>query len=219
MLRQSNLKGIQIPGHLERLVTTLFADDTTVFVDSSDDYNHLVGILDRWCAASGAKFNVSKTEIIPTGSPAYRESLASTRSIHPDQAPIPQGPKINKDGESSRMLGARQGNLVNPDAIWVPITNRMESILDRLQSTHPTLESAKHIVRNTIASFTEYFVRIGETLGPRAKTLEKLQRHFIWNNAKVPPLSYDQLSQETNDGGKKFFNIHHRNDAIALMHL
>ncbi|THU89875.1 hypothetical protein K435DRAFT_676965, partial [Dendrothele bispora CBS 962.96] len=95
----------------------------------------------------------------------------------------------------------------------------MENILDRLQSTHPTLESAKHIVRNTIASFTEYFVRIGETLGPRAKTLEKLQRRFIWNNAKVPPLSYDQLSQETNNGGKKFFNIHHRNDAIALMHL
>ena len=64
-LRASSLKGYNIPGAAERLIATLFADDTTTFLHKEDSFADLMSILDTWCTASGAKFNKDKTEIIP----------------------------------------------------------------------------------------------------------------------------------------------------------
>src|SRR5882762_289027 len=65
MLRDSTLTGLPIPGMPHRLIVTLFADDTTVFLSTSDDYNTLLSILHDWCRVSGPKFNSSKTVVLP----------------------------------------------------------------------------------------------------------------------------------------------------------
>jgi hypothetical protein len=67
MLRGSTLQGFKIPGTAERLIANLFADNTTVFLAATDDFRDLQLILDEWCTASTAKFNVNKTAIIPIG--------------------------------------------------------------------------------------------------------------------------------------------------------
>jgi ferredoxin len=87
------------------LITTLFADDTTVFLSEFDNFRDLESILDKWCIACGACFNVSKTEIIPIGDPLYREKVITTRCIYPSQEPLPNGIHIAQDQESVRMLG------------------------------------------------------------------------------------------------------------------
>jgi hypothetical protein len=71
-LRASNLKGYDIPGLEERLIVNLFADDTTVFLSKTDKFSDLQNILDLWCTASTAKFNINKTAIIPIGTEEYR---------------------------------------------------------------------------------------------------------------------------------------------------
>jgi hypothetical protein len=81
MLRQSELKGFQVPGMEYRVVVTMFADDTTVYLTERDDYAKLKSILDTWCIAAGAKFNVSKTEIMPIGTIEYRKSLHDLRIL------------------------------------------------------------------------------------------------------------------------------------------
>ena len=48
-LRKSNLNGYQIPGSNDNLKTTLFANDTTVFLAKTDDYDELLPILKLWC--------------------------------------------------------------------------------------------------------------------------------------------------------------------------
>ena len=73
MLRLSSPKGFEIPGVERKLITTLFADNTTVFLSKFDKFSALELILDKWCIASGARFNVSKTEIIPIGNPYIEE--------------------------------------------------------------------------------------------------------------------------------------------------
>ena len=55
MLRLSNLKGFEIPGVENKLITTLFADDTTVFLSQFDKFTDLESILNKWCIASGAQ--------------------------------------------------------------------------------------------------------------------------------------------------------------------
>lgn len=63
-------------------------------------------ILDRWCAASGAKFNKEKTEIIPIGTLHYREELIRTRKPTPESNELPNHIHIAKDGEAMCILGA-----------------------------------------------------------------------------------------------------------------
>ena len=43
-LRKSRLTGLEIPGLAERLITTLFADDTTVYLHKSDNFDNLAVI-------------------------------------------------------------------------------------------------------------------------------------------------------------------------------
>jgi hypothetical protein len=100
MLCESNLRGYKIPGVANRAVVKLFADDTTAYLSEHDSIDDLYQILDRWCLASGAKFNIAKTEIIPFGSPEFRDSFIETRKIHPGDPPIPAGVHIAKEGEA-----------------------------------------------------------------------------------------------------------------------
>ena len=79
MLRQSTLKGYQIPRNEEKLIANLFADDTMTFLSEEDSFVDLQTVLDHWCQASTAKFNVSKTEIIPIGSNEFRKTVIESR--------------------------------------------------------------------------------------------------------------------------------------------
>ena len=71
-IRKSNLKGYNdIPGVRDKLITTLFADDTTVFLHEDDELEALEKILDQWCMASTAVFNIAKTQLLPIGKKEY----------------------------------------------------------------------------------------------------------------------------------------------------
>ena len=113
MLRESNLKGFTIPGLEDRILTSLFADDTTVFLSVNDNYNTLQGIHDLWCLAARAKFNVNKTEIIPVGNRDYRATVVETRKFGLPEFSFGQEIKIAGDGVPTRNLGAWVGNNVN----------------------------------------------------------------------------------------------------------
>ena len=88
MLQKSNLKGYQAPGMLSPTVVSLFADNTIVYLTEDNDFEDLLNILDDWCKASGVKFNISKTEIIPIGSKTYQRWLTETRKLNQSQPEI-----------------------------------------------------------------------------------------------------------------------------------
>jgi hypothetical protein len=125
MLRLSNLRGFEIPGVEDKLITTLFADDTTVFLSQFDNFTDLEAILHKWCTASGACFNVSKTEIIPIGSPLYHKDVMTTHQIHPSQEPLANDIHIAQDQEPVRMLGAWIGNNIDQATVWSPVLDKI----------------------------------------------------------------------------------------------
>jgi len=61
------IHGLAISGLDEKLTVNMFADDTTLYLSDKDSFDKIKLILDKWCEASGAKFNIEKTEIIPIG--------------------------------------------------------------------------------------------------------------------------------------------------------
>ena len=89
-----NLKGYEIPNTGKTIKVNLYADDTTIYLSSSDKYHDLENILTKWCLASGAKFNLEKTEIIPIGTETHQKRLTQTRQIHPDDPPSPPALKL-----------------------------------------------------------------------------------------------------------------------------
>src|SRR5712664_2442924 len=70
----AKLKGIQIRDHV-KLIAKLFTDDTLVYLGSNDKFSNLEEVINLFCRASTACFNMEKTEALPIGLPAYRESV------------------------------------------------------------------------------------------------------------------------------------------------
>ncbi|KAJ8455816.1 hypothetical protein ONZ51_g12320 [Trametes cubensis] len=125
-LRKSSLNGLTVPGLRNKLVAKLFADDTTVFLNERDDYRELVQTTEKWCKGSRAKFNSSKTEIIPLGTPEYRRKVQETRRLGEHSAPFPEGMEV---GGRTQFLAKAQGmppeveakvEKLTSDFVWGP---------------------------------------------------------------------------------------------------
>jgi ribonuclease HI/exonuclease III len=218
-LYNSNLKGIKIPGLNTNLKATLFADDTTVYLAKTDRFTNLQQLLGGWCEVSGAKFNITKTEIIPIGSPEHRQEVTLSRKLDNTQERIPQNIHIARDGEPTRLLGAWIGNRLNQPQIWSKTLDNIESSLTRWGKSHPTLEGRRLIIQMTVAGMTQYLTKVQGMPKEVENKLTKSIREFMWNSENTPPVNSNLLTQTHNEGGKKVLNITARNEAINLMWL
>jgi len=160
MLRASCLKGYSVPGDQERLIATLFADDTTIFMDKGDSFMDLQNILDKWCSASGTRFNISKTNTLPVGTKVYHSSVIDSRQLNLNQEPIPIGMNIVEDGSAVRALEAYVGNQINQPVIWLPTIEKIEADLHHWEKGHPTTEGRRLIVNMVIGGRTQYITTV-----------------------------------------------------------
>ncbi|EJD49840.1 hypothetical protein AURDEDRAFT_30879, partial [Auricularia subglabra TFB-10046 SS5] len=135
-LRRSQLRGFLIPGIAEKLIATLYADDTTAYLSEGDRYSDLLRILDSWCRASGARFNIAKTEIIPMGAKPFRKALVERRRMSAQDMPLPVQVRIAKDGEATRILGAWPGNGVINVSAWSVVVEKIQDRLARWAKMH-----------------------------------------------------------------------------------
>ena len=145
-LRGSALQGFRVPGVVDKILTSLSADDTTVFLSEVDEYGELLEILDRRCKASKAKFNKDKTQVIPVvGTALYRRKVIETRTTR-DGVPslvLPANISITEDGEVMRILGAWIGNGADQMAPWTGVLRGVDKALSRWKLTHSTLRGKR----------------------------------------------------------------------------
>ena len=136
LLRKSDIEGVAIPGTNKTLVVSLFADDTTIYLKSTDSMETLWSILCLWCAASTAKFNEHKTVLLPFGRSSYRQKVLGERRIN-DHSPIGDintTIRIVPDGESCRILGAWIGNNIPYTTPWPSVLEKINTNLLRWQA-------------------------------------------------------------------------------------
>lgn len=218
-LRKSpKLKGYTIPGLEERIIATLFADDTTIYLSKDDKFEDLKEILDKWCKASGARFNVMKTEIIPIGSPGYREKVISTRVYNEVAAPIDASVHIAKDREPVRLLGAWIGNDVDDAAVWSKNLDKIREALERWQKSNPTMMGKRHIINMTVGGITQYMTAAQGMPERVEKSIAKMMTDFLWDGKRAS-LSLDNLARPLEEGGLKILDLRARNEAIDIIWL
>jgi ribonuclease HI len=216
MLRVSGPRGYRIPGIEQPLKVSMFADDTTVYLSAQDSFAALQSTLNTWCEASGAKFNIAKTEIIPIGTVEYRQELALTRKLSPNHDSISESIHITKDGEPTRILGAWIGNKVNQQGVWTKVLDKIDKSLKQWAKSHPTLEGKRLIIQMTVAGMTQHLAKAQGMPQEVERQLMKRVRAFIWDTEGTPPISATTLALPKEEGGKKLLDLEARNKAIQL---
>ncbi|KAF9472508.1 hypothetical protein BDN70DRAFT_818558, partial [Pholiota conissans] len=216
MLRQSPLLGFKTPSMPERIVVTMFADDTTVYLTMGDDIQILTVILDNWCAASGAKFNIEKTEFVPIGPEPYRLQLIQTRKLCINAAELPAYINIAGEGEAKHFLGAWIGNGTNQEGIWSTTVEKIQSRLLQWEKTMPTIEGRRIIIQWIIGGMTQYLTNVQGMPKAICKTINSICNKFKWDNEGRATINAPTMSNNIETGGKCILNITDRNDAIVL---
>ena len=218
-LRTSDLKGFCIPGAERRHIASLFADDTSTFLSSDDDWAELWRIIARWCSGSRARFNRDKTEVIPIGTPEYRTQVATHRrlSTEGEGSLIPDSVHIAADGEAVRVLGAWIGNNVDQVATWAPVLQKIDSFLARWGRCHPTLTGKKNIIQMGPGGISQYLTTVQGMPKSVERTINMRMRAFLWNGARTSPVSMDTLCLPVEEGGLGLLDIEARNEALDLM--
>ena len=216
----SNIRGFSIPGKKEKLAINLFADDTVLYLNEEDRYDEVLNLLDKWCLASGAKFNKEKTEIIPIGSKTHREKITRTRKLNQEDNPIHDDIHIAQDGEAIRSLGAWIGNHTQETRPWEPIIDLVRKDLDRWKAVHPTLDGKRLIAQAIVGGRTQFLTKAQGMPTSIREALTKEIRRFIWEDENhTPRLSLTHLEAPQELGGIKLLNLKNRNEAIELVWL
>jgi hypothetical protein len=220
MIRSSNIEGFQVPGKAERIKTMLFADDTSCYLSENDSFSTLQNeVLQKWCFASGAKFNIAKSVVIPVGNPCYRARVCATRKVNDHDEPIPENVHIAADGEATRILGGWIGNDINPVAPWNRVLDEIATFLERWNHTNPTVTGRKLVTQMVIAGKSQYLHMVNGMPKEVEKRLNKLTNNFMNGYRPSPTINQETLRAPSEIGGLNVFDIHVQDEAIQLMWL
>jgi len=214
------IHGLRIPGLEEKLAIKMFADDTSLYLSHEDRFDHVQTILDNWCAISGAKFNIEKTEIVPIGVENHRQNVITQRKINPlDDHIFEDNIHIAKDGEAIRILGAWVGNKADDMTPWEPVIDKINHKLKTWNKLHPTLDGRRIIIQAVIGGHTQFLTQVQGMPDAVEKALMKIATTFIWDNDSSPRIALHMLQRPLEEGGLNLLNINTRNEAIDIMWL
>ncbi|RVW50222.1 Threonine--tRNA ligase, mitochondrial 1 [Vitis vinifera] len=171
----------------------LFADDTLVFCDSSQDEMAYLSWLLMWFEAlSGLRINLDKSEILPVGRVENLELLA-----------IEVGCKVGRLPTS--YLGIPLGANHKSVAVWDGVEERFRKRLAKWKRQFISKGGRMALIQSTLSSMPIYLMSLLRI--PRAVSLrlEKIQRDFLWGGGalkKKPHLvKWDTVCLDKSKGG------------------
>ncbi|KAI0822867.1 hypothetical protein BC628DRAFT_1411920 [Trametes gibbosa] len=208
MIRKSNLRGFNILGTVETLKATLFADNTTVYLSEDNDFGTLQAVLDTWCSAVKAKFNIKKTGIIPIGQLEYYERVAKTYQATGHWKNYPQNVHIAKEAEPVRILGTFFRNDVSEAAVWTPKINKLVSAIEKWKVGRTTLEGKRHVSQMMIGGMTQFLTDVQWMPAPR---------NYLWDDKHNIPVSMAHMCNPFMMGGFNILDLKTQNEAIDVM--
>jgi len=217
-IRASKLKGYKIKYTPIKVLISMFADDTLIYMNANDDYRILEETIETFCTASTAKFNKEKTEYLPIGPKDFRDQVIETRKINEDWV-IPQNVKIIKNGEAMRTLGTWVGNDVNVYPQWEKILEHQKKTMEKWSATRPSLKGKEVILKALVQSKALFLATVNGMPKDIQEKMKKQMKDFIWDNKNRGLMKWEEIIQERQQGGLGIPDIEARLDAIQIMWL
>ena len=214
-VRESKLKGMKINEKLNRLLVSLFADDTLVYLSEKDEMKELEKVIENFCQASTAKFNKEKTEYLPIGNEKYRRKVIETRKICGKE--LDKEAKIIREGEAMRTLGAWVGNKINNGLQWEGVIRRQEEAIEKWGKANLTLKGKEIILKAIVQSKATFLATVNGMPKEIEKKMKRMFKDFIWNGKRKGLMSWEQIITPREQGGLGMPDIRTRLEAIEIM--
>ena len=173
------LTGYNIPNTNITVKVNLYADDTTVYLSDTNHYSDLEHILEKWYLASGAKFNLEKTEIIPIGTEMHRQRVIHSRQIHPEDHLLPPGIRIATDGHPTCILGAWIGNKIEDAQPWTTVLDKIKERLNYWACSRPTLDAKHLMIQMTVEGMTQFLTKAQGMPCMVTESINSIKRNFL----------------------------------------
>ncbi|KAE9387220.1 hypothetical protein BT96DRAFT_960435 [Gymnopus androsaceus JB14] len=191
------LKGYSEIPAVRKKLANLIADDTMGFLSEDDNLEDLEKILDRWCMASTAVFNIAKTQILPTGK----------REASPDQQQVPQNIHIAAEDKAITILGAPGKSNYQLPGAWRPLVLRYNKSLENWEKSNPTMDGCKKIGQMVVGGMTQYLTQVQGMPKNIEEKLKKRIRQFLWVEKKLSPVNFETLLASKKEGGQEALDI------------
>ena len=217
-LRDSPLQGLKPKGMKEKFVASLFADDTLSFIRETDKLTDLYHVIDTFCTASTAKFNLEKTEFLPVGPEEWRRQVIETRTIGEDNQ-IPDDVKIIDEEEAMRTLGCWIGNNIDIDPQWTKILEKQRDIMDEWAKSHLSFKGKELVLKSLIQSRALFLATVNYMPEDIKKRMEKQMRNFMWDGKERGMMNWKGATSDKSKGGLNMPDIALRLEAIYMMWL
>ncbi|RVW36959.1 Transposon TX1 uncharacterized 149 kDa protein [Vitis vinifera] len=163
---KGKVSGIQVT-HL------LFADDTLVFCDDSQEQLAFLSWLLMWFeATSGLRINLNKSEILPVGRVENAELLAAELGCKVGSLP-------------STYLGLPLGASHKSVKVWDGVEERMRKKLALWKRQFISKGGRITLIRSTLASMPTYLMSLLRMPRVVKLRLEKIQRDFLWGGGAL----------------------------------
>lgn len=216
-IRNSKLKGIVVPRPIDRVIVSLFADDTLVYLSENDDLQDLQKIISKFCKASKARFNIAKTEYLPIGSKKHREEMIKTRKLNNKLGnEIDKETKIIKEGQTMRTLGAWVGNGANQDQQWDQIIEKQNSVMENWKKMRPSLRGKELLLKALVQSRALFLATVNGIPSEIQRKMNRNMRDFLWDG-KRGKVNWKEATRRRIDGGLGIPDIEARAEAIQIM--
>ncbi|RVW15364.1 LINE-1 reverse transcriptase-like [Vitis vinifera] len=171
----------------------LFADDTLVFCEASEDQMvHLSWLLMWFEAISGLRINLDKSEILPVGRVENLENLA-----------LEAGCKVGR--LPSSYLGIPLGANHKSVAVWDGVEERFRKRLTLWKRQFISKGGRITLIRSTLSSMPIYLMSLLRMPRVVSLRLEKIQRDFLWGGGalerKPHLVNWDTVCMDKRKGG------------------
>jgi endonuclease/exonuclease/phosphatase family metal-dependent hydrolase len=215
MIRLSELKGIDIKGVPQRIIVSLFADDTLVYLNENDKYETLKEIIDTFCKASTARFNLEKTEFMPFGTKEFRARFIRDRKI--GNTILSENLTIIKDGQAMRTLGAWVGNGISTQAQWDSILVKQKDLINTWSKMHLSMRGKELILKALVQSRAIFLATVNGIPRDIENEMIKLYKRLIWDGKKRGLMKWEQVIAPREKGGLNMPDLRSRIEAIQVM--
>jgi len=184
-IRKSSLEDFKIQGLEERVLVSLFADDTLVYMNENNNKKTLEQTIRNFCEASTAKFNNEKSEILLIGTKEYRNNVIKTKTVNKtNNDKLDQAIRIIEDNDSLRILGAHIGNDSKTSIQWETILKRQSRILKKWAKTSLLSKGKELILKALIQSRALYLATANEMPKNIAQRMTRQMKSFIWEDKR-----------------------------------
>lgn len=218
-IRKSALLGFKIPNVQDRVLVSMFADDTLVYLRESDDLKTLTVILAIFCLLSNARFNENKYEALAVGNPEYRQRVIETRNLNNREGNrLKDNIKIIKEGQSMRTLGAWIGHKTDTCPQWNKILEKQKSILDKWSTMNLSYKGKELVLKALVTSRTLFLATVNGISNNMIEEMHKEMKKFLWDN-KRSSMAWKDAIMPREKGGLSIPDLSVRKDVIAIMWL